>query len=213
MPLILEAIVPLLLITLLGWGLRARAVIAQPQWDGFERVIYLVFFPALILHTLATADLASVPAFGTALSLVLSLGLICGALILLAPVMKRAWGVEGPAFTSYFQGATRWNTFIAIGLAGSLYGARGLTLIAVALAAILPFINIVSVLVLRRFVPGNTGGLQLAGILKNPFVWSSLAGLAINLSGLPLPKFLLSGTDILGRAALDRKSTRLNSSH
>lgn len=199
---ILEAVVPLILITLLGWALRTRGVIGPAQWDGFERVIYLVFFPALILHTLAIADLASVPSVGTAVSLVLTIALIGVSLVAAAPLMKRFWGVDGPAFGSYFQGATRWNAFIAVGLVGSLYGPRGLTQIAVALAAIMPLVNIASVLVLRRAVPGTAGGLQLSGILKNPFVWASLLGLAINLTGLPLPKFLLTGGDILGRAAL-----------
>lgn len=202
MPAILEAIVPLLLITLLGWGLRARSIIVQAQWDGFERVIYLVFFPALILHTLAVADLTAVPAIGTGLSLILSLCMVGGGLIASAPLLERKLGVDGPAFTSYFQGAVRWNTFVAVGLAGTLYGARGLTLIAVALAAILPLINVVSVLVMRWFVAGNGGGLQLGGLFRNPFVWSSLMGLAINLSGVPLPKLLLTSSDILGRAAL-----------
>jgi hypothetical protein len=39
-------------------------------------------------------------------------------------------------------------------------------------------------------------------MLRNPFIWSSLAGIAINLSGLPLPKVIVTFGEILGRASL-----------
>jgi malonate transporter len=199
---IIESLAPLLLIVGLGWLLAHKGIIAEQQWGGFERVIYLVFFPALIVATLAVADLRAVPALGVAFSLVAAIALVGATLILLNPILNSAFNVDGPQFTSYFQGAIRWNTFVAIGLCASLYGPRGLTVVAVAVAAILPFVNVASVWVMRRYALNEKGGLQLLGLLKNPFIWSSLLGLAINLTGLPLPKSVVTSLDILGRAAL-----------
>ena len=41
------------------------------------------------------------------------------------PLLERRLGTDGPAFTSLFQGATRWQTFVALAVAGNLYGDSG----------------------------------------------------------------------------------------
>ena len=66
-----------------------------------------------------------------------------------------AQGVDGPAFTSIFQGATRWQTYVALSVARNLYGADGLALASVAMVAIIPLGNVFSV--------AGAGALRLAG--------------------------------------------------
>ena len=61
---------------------------------------------------------------------VLLMGAFCLALRPLLDAVARA--LDGPAFTSLFQGATRWQTFAALAVAGNLYGELGLALASVA---------------------------------------------------------------------------------
>lgn len=202
MPGILDSVTTILLVTVLGWWLRDRGHVTDEQWRGFEHISFKVFFPAIIIHALAKADLKSVPAlnFGAVLfGVVAFTGL---ALLAAFPLLHRRLGISRPAFSSVFQGAIRWNTFMGVGLADQLYGTRGLTLLAVAIVAIIPAMNVTAVLILRRFGEGDKGRLNLIDLLKNPFIWSSIVGLAINATGLPMPAALMTAADMCGKASL-----------
>ncbi|MCA0424395.1 MAG: AEC family transporter [Proteobacteria bacterium] len=202
MPGILDSVTTILLVTILGWWLRDRGHVTDEHWRGFEHISFQVFFPALIIYALVKADLKSVPAlnFGAVMfGSVASAGL---ALLAAYPLLNRRFGMSGPAFASVFQGAIRWNTFVAVGLADQLFGKRGLTLFAVAIVAIIPAINVTSVLILRRFGEGDKGRLSAVDLLKNPFIWSSIVGLTINATGLPMPTALMTAADICGKASL-----------
>ena len=79
----------------------------ETQWHGLERLTYYVLFPMLLIQTLVKADLSKVPVAGVGGALLLSalaMSLLCLAL---RPIFSR-WDINGPAFTSIFQGATRW---------------------------------------------------------------------------------------------------------
>ena len=113
----------------------------EAQRAGLERLVYYVLSPALLMHTLANAPLGSVPvgAVGAALAgAVILMSLLCLALL---PLLR----VDGPAFTSVFQGATRWQTFIALAVASGLHGETGVTLAAVAMIAMIPLLNVINV--------------------------------------------------------------------
>ncbi|HRK24608.1 MAG TPA: AEC family transporter [Beijerinckiaceae bacterium] len=201
MPPIVETVLTVLIVTALGWALTRWSLIRQDHWEGFEHIAYQVFFPALVLHALIKADLSAVPSLAFGITLFLTIVVAAALLVLLARPIMRITGTDGPGFTSLFQGTIRWNTFMAFGLIESLYGARGLTLMAVAIAAIIPLVNVVSVLVLRRFA-GGAGSFNPLYLLRNPFIWSSLLGLAINLSGLPVPNVLVDAAGMCGKASL-----------
>ncbi len=66
-------------------------------------------------------------------------------------MLARHLGADGPTFTSLFQGATRWQTFVALAVAGNLFGDLGLALASVAMVAMIPVLNAMSVWVLVRY--------------------------------------------------------------
>src|SRR5690606_24540649 len=122
----------------------------------------------------------------------------------LRPLLARWFAMSGPRFTSVFQGAIRWNTFVALALGGELIGADGLALLAVAIVAMIPVLNVICVLVLTRYASGTAPGWRkiLIDLIKNPFIWSTSLGLFLNVTGLPLPGFVVSTLTMLGSAAL-----------
>jgi len=113
-------------------------------------------------------------------------------------------GIGGPAFTSIFQGSVRWNTFVALAVAAGLQGRAGTTLMAIAIAAMIPLLNVMCVIVLARFAKGKQMSVEatIRSILVNPFIWSSAVGLVLNQAQWMLPAAFIGYLDVLGRASL-----------
>jgi predicted permease len=201
---VIASLLPVIGLILLGIVLRRTLLPRDEHWSGLERLAYYVLFPALIAETLARADLAAVPVLGVGGALFLAVCVMSAGLVLAFGPLTRALAIDGPGFTSLFQGATRWNTFIALALAGALFGQKGVTLAAVAMVAMIPVLNLFAVLVHARYAKGGSprpGEIGRA-LATNPLILACVIGMAVNLSGLPVPKTLLDIGRMLGQASL-----------
>jgi predicted permease len=122
--------------------------------------------------------------------------------ILLA--LRRFISIDGPAFTSVFQGAARFNTFIGLAIAGALYGQPGLVMAALAVAIMIPLVNTPSVIVLTRY--GGIRGVGFSGaalaIARNPIILATIVGAGLGMAEIGLPPILGPALAILGAAAL-----------
>jgi malonate transporter len=207
MLMIVDGLLPVAMMIATGWALCRYGLVTGTQWQGVERVSYYVFFPAIVIETLARARLEPEAIIGIGSALIGAILIVAALLIAIRPVLARQMRVDGPAFTSLFQGATRWNTFVALALAAAMFGDRGLSLMAVAVAAMIPLLNVLAVTVLARWGhadtprPTSVWGTVLA-LVRNPFIWSCAIGIALNLSGFLPPKFVMSFAHALGAAAL-----------
>ena len=166
-------------------------------------VTYYVLFPTLLIQTLVKADLSNVPVAGVGGALLLAalvMSLLCLAL---RPLFAR-WHIDGPAFTSIFQGATRWQTFVALGVSGNLFGHTGLALASVAMVAIIPLVNVFSVSVLARYASPEKQSVRaiIMTVVKNPLIWACAIGLAVNVTHLPLPRIWHDVAEALSRSSL-----------
>ena len=201
---ILDALLPILLIIAAGHGVARLGILTAEQWRGVERIAYFLLFPAMIISTVAKTDFKTLPAVNMGIVLVLSVVVMAGVLLALRPVLHRALGIDGARFTSVFQGAVRWNGFVALAIAGKLLGPDGISLIAVALVVLSPLVNLACVFVFSRFVGGQapSAGKILLDLGCNPFIWSTLVGLAFSVTGSTLPEVASSTLEMLGAAAL-----------
>ena len=202
MSVVVSALAPIFLVILAGVLFRRTLIPEDAHWIGLERLTYYVLFPALLIETLAKARLGATVGLA---GLVLFLTVLIGGAILVAArqPLSRLCNLDGPAFTSLFQAATRWNTLVALSLAGTLLGEVGVTVVAVAAIAMIPPLNVMSVAVLARYAGARTDWRGMVEPLAtNPFIWSVVIGILINLSGLTLPEVIMSFANILGRAAL-----------
>ncbi|BAM89243.1 conserved membrane hypothetical protein [Bradyrhizobium oligotrophicum S58] len=200
---VIAALAPVFLLIVIGFGLRRSLIRLDAQWHGLERLTYYVLFPALLVQSLVKADLGKVPVAGVGGALflaALAMSLLCLAL---RPLLSRS-GVDGPAFTSVFQGATRWQTYVALSVAGSLFGPSGLAAASVGMIAIIPMVNVFSVAVLAHYASPNRRSMReiVATIIRNPLIWACVVGLALNVAHVPLPKLWHDAADALGQASL-----------
>jgi predicted permease len=182
---ILTALSPIILLIAAGYGLKHLRFLQENQWQPIDRLNYFVLFPALLLTSVAKADLAGsnlLPLLGGALGGVLGIAL-------LVMLLRRAAGGDGPAHTSVLQGATRFNTYVALGSAASVLGPASLSVMAMTIAFAVPLINVICVAGLLAWGAGNgrlSPGNFLMQLARNPLILGCLAGLAVNgLGGLP----------------------------
>jgi malonate transporter and related proteins len=197
-------LLPVFVVILLCFGLRRSGVIAEAHWVGIDQICYFVLFPAIIFKEIAAADFSTIPVWSMAISMMLAVTTMFALLLVLQKPLSAALGLNGPQFSSLFQGATRFHTFIALAIIPIYFGQSALALGGLSAAAMIPLLNIVNVGVLSanakaRQVDART---MLMAILKNPFVLSSLGGILWQVLQLPLPALGVQVLDMIGKGAL-----------
>jgi malonate transporter and related proteins len=203
MAVVIAALLPVFILIVLGVVLKRTLMRLDTQWHGLERLTYFVLFPMLLIQTLVKADLSRVPVAGVGGALLLSalaMSLLCLAL---RPALARL-DIDGPAFTSIFQGATRWQTYVALSVSANMFGDVGLALASVAMVAIIPLVNVFSVAVLAHYAAPEKQSARaiVMTLVRNPLIWACVIGLVINVGHLPLPKIWHEVADALGRSSL-----------
>lgn len=195
---ILSALVPIMAIIALGRLMDQRGALSEAAWAGLDRVTYYLFFPSLIFYQLARAD-AGDRALSLAGALISAQGIMAASLL----IARRRLPLDGPAFSSVFQGAVRWNSFVALALAESLHDREGLTLVTIGVAVMVPVANVLSVHVLVRHAQGGAKGPGATALLllRNPLVLACVAGVASH--ALPaVPGAVLDTARLLGAPTL-----------
>lgn len=199
LPLILGALGPIFALILLGLGLRRSGFPGDGFWPAAERFTYFLLFPALLVHRLALSRLGDY-AVGPVAVVIVALLLGMTALVcVLRPWLK----VDGPAFTSVYQGVIRFNTYVGLAVVLAVFQADGGTVAALVMAIMIPLINVLCVLVLTVHAGGSATMAGVArGLLTNPLILGCLTGIGLNLSGIGLPWGSAAVLEILARAAL-----------
>jgi predicted permease len=139
-----------------------------------------------------------------ALALVLGLLVIFALLLVLRKPLCMLLSMDGPKYSSFFQGVTRWHTFIALAIVPALFGSGALALAALTAAVITPLLNVVNVAVIAHNAlgPGPSFGSVLLAIARNPFVLSCAGGILIQSTGVPVPALAVATLDTIGKGAL-----------
>lgn len=196
---ILIALAPIVLLIGAGQILRRAGFLPEEFWPGAEKLSYFILLPALFVHGLATADLSAVPVGPLAGALVTATLLVAALLVLIAPLLA----LDGPAFTSVFQGAIRFNNFVGITAAVGLFGSPAVALAAVANATIVPTVNILCVLVFARHGTARPDALGVARtVALNPLILACAGGIGLQGLGLGLPPGVEGALKAAGQAAL-----------
>lgn len=201
---LVAGLLPVFATIALGFFLKRRIVPNEEQWSGMERITFVLLIPSLIIKILAEADLSKIPIGPIASVLIASIVAMILILAVLYPIHVKATRGSVPAYTSVFQTATRWNAFVAIAIAGNLYGDMAVAIIALGMIVLIPIVNIVNVSALTWLL--TEGRVSLPGllwkILTNPIIVGCLVGTAIGLSGVSMWQPAMDVLSILGEASL-----------
>lgn len=164
---------------LLGVAIRRWMGLGDHFWNGIEKLVYFILFPALLINAIVRTRLdllAALPLLATAFS-----AMAAGMLLASAPrILSR---LPALTFASMFQCGYRFNSYIALAVAGMLFGAPGIATMGLIVGAAVPVANLVSVWMLARH--GNSGLWQ--EIARNPLIWGTATGFLLNLAGFMPP--------------------------
>ena len=206
MPVMVQALVPVFVLIMLGHVLRRWDFPGGDFWPQAERFTYYVLFPAMLVFKLGQARLPP-SAYGDIALLIVAMLL---AMTLLLAAVQWFWRWRGPVFSSVYQGAIRFNSYVGLAAGGMLLGDDGLSLTAIAVAVMVPLLNLLCILMFSLVV--SQDGVRLAPVLRaivtNPLIvgsvigvlWSYfqvgfhplLAGILSPLSNLALPMGLMT---------------------
>ncbi|MBJ7552811.1 AEC family transporter [Marinomonas spartinae] len=203
------SIVPIFLLLMIGALCQRWRFPADGFWSGVDKLAYWVLFPALLFSNTSTMDFSNPLLFRYGLILLLAMAGTAVFVFACAFMLK----VKAPVTSSMLQAGVRFNTFLTLALASSLYGTQGLTLAVLGASVLIPSIN-VFVVVSMVLLHGKSAALQrgkaapslsqlvINALIRNPLIVSIVLGAGLNLAGLtPIP--LVSDTvSILAKAAL-----------
>ena len=199
----LNALIPVFLIIALGFTLKRQNAFPKEMWHAFGQLCYYVMIPMLVVKNLARSDLAALPLNSYIPALVMAILVMSLLLLLLRPLLWSLTGLSDAAFTSLFQGATRWQSMIALSVTGMLYGETGITYTAIIIATIVPLLNLLNVSVLVIYGNGTFDIRRIViELAKNPLIIACFIGLSINLSGIGLAEPLYKTLSILSGGAM-----------
>lgn len=187
-------ILPIFALILMGWAARRWLEDAEAFWRGLERLIYFVFFPALLFHTLSHARMdfgAATPMLLTGIGYTLA-GMGLGYL------SKFLFHDPPRVFASAFQCSFRFNSYVGLAVAGAMHGQTGIAAIGLLMGFIVPLANVAAVAVLARHGKGD----WLKSILGNPLILATAGGVAFSQAGLALPATVDAILELLSRASL-----------
>ncbi len=199
----LNAITPVFLIIATGYLLFRFRVVNETVWSAIEHICFYLLLPALIVRTLSRADLGDLPVIDFVIVLLVAILGMAALLILTHALVWKRFPESGPSFSSVFQGATRFHGFVAIAIIGPLYGNEGLALAALALAVMVPLLNVTSVIVLSIYGHSEVKPAASAVAIKivtNPLIIACLIGLAFNWIGIH--DVVFATIDIIGAGGL-----------
>lgn len=164
---------------LLGAAIRRWMHLGDHFWSGVEKLVYFILFPALLINAIVKTRLdlaAALPLLATAFAV-----MACGMALGIVP--KLFTRLPALTYASMFQCAYRFNSYIALAVAGMLYGAPGIATMGLIVGAAVPFANLVSVWMLARH--GEVG--LWREVARNPLIWGTATGFLLNLLGFVPP--------------------------
>ncbi|MBU2868372.1 AEC family transporter [Pacificibacter marinus] len=174
---------PIFALICLGYVLVRSGFPNPGFWPAAERINYFIFFPALLVSSLADAPIRDPQ--------VLRLGCATVATILIAALaltlIRRAYPMPAARFGPVLQGSVRFNTYLGLAILATLAGPVGIERAAIYLAIAVPLVNVLSVMALTEAGHGRTPLAMLRTMARNPLILACLGGIALALTGWGLP--------------------------
>ncbi len=187
-------LIPDFALILFGFVLNRITSWGRDFWSGLEKLIYFVLFPALLFNSIAKQKLDFVlaaPALKTAL-LTVAIGIV------VAYAAKWVVKADEKSYTSSFQTAFRFNSYIGLAIAGRLHGEAGIAAFGIVIGVVVPLCNIASVWMLAK---GSEVSVWKE-LIQNPLILATVGGVLYSLSGLPLPEVMQMLISRMGAASL-----------
>lgn len=193
-------ILPLILLVAVGQIAAKTGQITHSEWDGIEKLSFKILLPALLFQATASSSLSLHDQGPYVLAIILAFAAAGILTLLLRPL---GVPVGRPQISSLFQSVTRFNALIALPIADQLFPENGMIAVTIAMAFLIPSINIANISVLSALTSQKFSTAQMfRNLAKNPLIISCVIGLGVNFGQIQVPQFLSETLSMISQGAL-----------
>ena len=195
-----NAVLPMFIYIVIGAVIRRLGMMGKDENTRFNKILFTFFYPVLLFDNIYSADLSDL----------IDGRLICFALVFISAEVLVISSVivriekDNAARGAMIQAVYRSN-FVLMGVmvVDSIFGEAGMPVAAMMVTVVVPFFNLVAVIVLERFRGGKADiGKIFINILKNPLITGAFAGAFFSLAGIGLPGIAADVLDGMSAATL-----------
>jgi len=187
-------LLPDFLLILLGFILVRFTHLDKNIWTSAEKLVYYLLFPALLFNAINQTRFD----WSGTYSMIFVAGIAFFSAMGLSFISKWIFKPTDLSWSSGFQTAFRFNSYIAFAAAGRLAGEEGVALMALISGCLVPIANAAAVWSLARHSESHI----FKELIKNPLIIATVLGLISNILGLRLPDYLSLSLSRLGAASI-----------
>jgi hypothetical protein len=184
----ITVVAPICIYILLGIFVKKMKWIGEVGLSQTNKLIYNIFFPTIMFVNIYNSSLEESLNGKLILYLFIMFSLLFISLYLVVPLITKEKPIQG----SIIQGVFRGNLILyAIPVLTTIYGKDNIAVATVSISVIVPFINILVVILLeeKRGSKANFGKL-LVSIIKNPIMLGAILGVIVKLMAIKLPEVI-----------------------
>ncbi len=199
---VLNSLFPVFAVIVFGYVARHYKFLSGEFWPSCEKLAYYVLLPLILFTNISTAQYHDIASY---LGMVAVSITTISIIILLTFLGKYVFHIKSPDFTSLLQGSIYANAaYIGIPSSYALFGQEGLVAYSLLMAAVVPFVNAVTIIILGVY--SNEGGNLIKTVAKkiafHPIILACVTAFLFNYFGITLPKPIFATLDMFGKAAV-----------
>jgi malonate transporter len=199
---VLTSLFPVFAVIVFGYAAKHYKFLSPEFGPSCERLAYYVLLPLILFVNISTAEYHNIASY---MNMVVVSIIAILIVILLVFGLKYIFKIKDADFTSLLQGSIYANAaYIGIPSSYALFGQDGLVAYSLLMAAVVPYVNAVAIIVLGIY-SHEGGGLVKAvakKIIFHPIILACVAAFLCNYYGVTLPKPIFATLEIFGKAAV-----------
>ena len=195
----LYAVLPMFIMLAIGFTVRKMKVIEEAHLPVLNKIVFNVFFPFLMFNNIYAFDLSADFNASLLLYAVVAVAVIYGLSVGFALIFEKSNKSRGALIQAIYR-----SNFVLMGLpiVGNIFGSGRLGMTSMLVTVIVPMYNILAVITLEVFRGESIKITKiLKGIVTNPLIIGSVAGISFAAFGIKLPEIAESVISDMASAA------------
>ena len=203
MALVFSSLFPVFSLLLLGRLLRQINLTNDIFLKLSDRLVYFIFFPALLFLKIGTAETGNFINWDLCLAIVMSIAII----YIISALALKLFNISDFKAGTFSQSCYRFNTYIGMAIVFYALGEAGVQHFGILIGVAIPFINILAVSTLiwysgRTKATGRRLSIFFKEILTNPLVLACAAGLLYARTLGSFPAYIENTLQLMSAVAL-----------
>lgn len=179
------AVFPMIVLMTIGIIVRKVGIVNREENRHFNRLIFVVFFPVMMFSNLYGINLSKDMDWSVVLYGLVSISIVVLVSIPFVCRIEKTPESRGAMIQAIYR-----SNFVIMGLpiVANIYGHGNLAVTAMMVSVIVPYYNVLAVIILETFRGGKIRPLNIVKqIIKNPLIVGGVCGVLAAVTGLKLP--------------------------